>query len=80
MWIFFDERPLSEGEVLAAVGSCGRVLYSRINWAIGLTQRVMAFRRESSDAEVRRGSASIDRQSLRAESKPVEHASPGADS
>jgi putative flippase GtrA len=51
LWIFFDERPLSEGEVLAAVGDRGELLYSRINWAIGLTQRVVAFRRKIGLAE-----------------------------
>jgi glycosyltransferase involved in cell wall biosynthesis len=48
MWIFHDERPLSEKEVLAAASGKGTVLYNRINWAIGLTQRVIAFRNEKS--------------------------------
>ena len=51
IWIFFDERPLSEHEVRAAALGRGRLLYSRINWAIGLTQCVMVFRRESASAE-----------------------------
>jgi len=46
IWIFFDERPLSEAEVMAAGSRHGRLLHSRLNWAIGLTQRVMVFRRE----------------------------------
>lgn len=45
MWIFFDERPLPESEVLAAAQGRGRLIYNRINWAIGLTQRVMVFRK-----------------------------------
>jgi len=45
IWIFHDERPLTKDEVLMAAKRRGELLYDRINWAIGLTQRVMVFRR-----------------------------------
>lgn len=44
-WKFHDERPLAFEEVEAAANEMGTNLHSSINWAIGLTQGYLVYRK-----------------------------------
>ncbi len=44
-WIFWDERPLRDPEVMEAVRPYGEVLHSEVNWRIILTQGVVVVRK-----------------------------------
>lgn len=46
-WIFWDERPLLESEVRAAVRPHGEILHTGINWWIFLTQGFLVARKPS---------------------------------
>ncbi|MEI6533952.1 MAG: class I SAM-dependent methyltransferase [Verrucomicrobiaceae bacterium] len=46
-WIFWDERPLREDEVLRAVKPHGEVLKTGINWPIFLTQGFVVVRKSN---------------------------------
>lgn len=52
-WIFWDERPLREPEVLEAVRPYGDVLHKQINWWIILTQGVLVVRKSAAPKETR---------------------------
>lgn len=44
LWIFHDERPLAEEEVLVALGANDAILFNKVIWAIFLTQRILVIR------------------------------------
>lgn len=45
LWIFHDERPITEEEISSAVKDYGTILYSKIIWPILLTQRIVVVRK-----------------------------------
>lgn len=45
-WPFHDERPLLEEEVLSEVEKHGTILTKKMNWFIGLTQKIIIARKQ----------------------------------
>ena len=45
-WQFHDERPLAFQEVEATAGGLGELLHRSTNWAIGLTQGYLVYRKD----------------------------------